>query len=164
MIRKILLSVMVIVMGTLVYKGVQNKRGICPELGRRLTDNEYMMIAKKDAMENYPGNIIPNVAERLQLRIEKITATEIRNNVIPYKSVDEFMRVNPNCCRFTQSYGADGVPDPDLSFAHEVFSTIYRYVLVEYKIRYKNKNVMIASIDGGVLVPMSRCGKVLSYY
>jgi hypothetical protein len=152
MMRKILLSVMAIGMGALIYKGVQNKRGICPELGRRLSDEEYRMIAIKEAFEIYKEELTALESE------------EIRKNVIQYKSMVEFIKANPNCCRFTQSYGADGVPDPDLSFVHEVFSTIYRYVLVEYKIRYKNKNEMIASIDGGVLVPMSRCGKVLSYY
>jgi hypothetical protein len=138
MMRKILLSVMAIGMGALIYKGVQNKRGICPELGRRLTDEEYQIAAV-----NYVINGNKYQKEYIAL----------------YKNYNHFMDENPYCCKVYRGGGDHYYID---NF-DEITGTLYRFALLRYKLLYKDQHNQIKLNIEERLIPLSRCGVVMSF-
>lgn len=134
-----------VVLGVLLLAVVwwpgMNYFGFCHATGRFLTDKEKIDIAIADAISSYPpplaslGNYPPK-------------------DPIPYSSIEEFRRLNPNCCTLSNS----ARKAPDVSFLSRVQGTNSTYVLVDFVVRFRDERGNEVSEPAGTFSAISNCG------
>jgi hypothetical protein len=118
-----------------------NYLGFCHGSGRFLTERQKIDAAIGGVIASYP----PPLAS---LGI-KPPADPIR-----YASIEEFRRLNPDCCRLSTSARLA----PDVSFASRVKGTNSTYVLVDYLVRFRDEQGIEVSEFASTFSAIGNCG------
>jgi hypothetical protein len=129
-----------------------NYRGYCKAAHRYLTDEEKINSAVKTILAAYPPVIdIYEIHGDEKVKVD----VNIPKNPLYYKSVEEFLEVNPNCCKL--SFDDKGYIDSVLIYrAMGDLSTI---VNVKYKVRYYDDNNDLNEEYRERLVAVTNCGR-----
>jgi hypothetical protein len=138
-------AVAIVVLGLIAWPGLAYF-GFCYSKGRFLSEREKIDAAIRDALYSYPPPL-----------------TSLRGapkDSIPYASVEEFRRINPDCCRLSNS--ARGAPD--VSFLSRVQGTNSTYVLVDYLVRYRDEHGNVVSEHSSTFAAITNCGDAWSGY
>jgi hypothetical protein len=115
--------------------------GYCHGSGRFLTDREKVDAAIGSAIASYP----PTLASLGNYPPE---------NPIRYASIEEFRRLNPDCCRLSET-----APNaPEVSFLSRVQGSNSTYVHVDYLVRFRDKNGTEITERSGTFSAISNCG------
>jgi hypothetical protein len=124
MIRRFLAWVLLVLtvgaLGTAPVAAVLSYNGFCMERVWFLTDQEAI-----DA-------VVETILDRKHAYIE-IDSKPILVDVVPYESMEQFHRINRNCCHARDRFMADG---PYTSVWGQVLGWAAEYVWVKYKIAY----------------------------
>jgi hypothetical protein len=144
--RKLLIALCAVVLALGVWPAPAYF-GLCYSKGRFLTDREKIDVAIGDAIASYPpplaslGNYPPK-------------------DPIRYTSIEEFRRVNPDCCALSKS----ARKAPDVSFLSRVKGTNSTYVTVNYLVRFRNERGNVVSEPAGTFSAITNCGHGWSGY
>lgn len=82
----------------------------------------------------------------------------IPERAIRYAGIEEFRRLNPDCCAIV-AHGSEGY---EPSFISRLFGYESRIVRVRYLVRYLNADDELIAKPTETYVVLSRCGKVFS--
>ena len=124
-----------------------NYFGFCHGSGRFLTEREKIDAAIEDAISPYPpplaslGNYPPK-------------------DPIPYASIEEFRRLNPNCCTLSNS----ARKAPEVSFFSRVKGTNSTYVLVNFLVRFRDEDGNEVSEPASTFSAITNCGYAWAGY
>ncbi len=124
-----------------------NYFGFCHASGRFLTDREKIDAAIEDAIAPYP----PPLAS-----LGNYPPTE----PIPYASIAEFRRLNPDCCTLSKS----ARKAPDVSFLSRIKGTNSTYVLVNFLVRFRDEHGNPLSEPARTFSAITNCGHAWSGY
>ncbi|MBD2682724.1 MULTISPECIES: hypothetical protein [Nostoc] len=130
----------------LAYFGL-NYSGFCFAKMRYLSDEENIKLGF-DALNN---------AEKLRINLAgKMQYSEF----IKYKSFDEYIKENPDCCAINPPGGSD-LPPPE--YLERIFGYHSgKFVQINFKVRYLDEAVTkYQKIRADI--PLQNCGKVVSF-
>lgn len=134
----------------IVYFGL-NHSGFCFAKMRYLNTEEKI----RWTFENL------NAAGRLRVNIPGKEPKDVE--FIKYKSFDEYIKENPNCCTFYASGGSPELPPP--TFLQRIFG--YHsgtFVRIYYKVRYFDNNGEKKSQIIKTESPLRNCGDIVTYH
>lgn len=159
----IVLGLLLIVIGITfiqkpLYKGFMNHRGYCFKQGRFLSEKEKIDAVVRYLIAHYPPVLVRRETKIVDGIKKPVTVFEKPNNAIPYKDIEEFYRVNKQCCKFKQT-GKKGYPR---GFWARVSGATSGFVHVHYRVRYKAKDGSIESKEHTLTPAVSNCGDVWS--
>lgn len=138
------------------YKGAMNYAGYCFKESRYLTDEEKIELAIRRAIAAGPPAIPMSKVEIKNGKEVHSTIREIPKIYDRYDSVDQFRRLNPNCCVLTQTAPGGGGPDLGIRLLGN-FST---YVRMEYAFFYTDAMNQERVFDRVTYPKITNCGKV----
>jgi hypothetical protein len=128
--------------------------GFCWEDGGFLSQEEKKIYAMGYILEHYPpvlgfhGNV-GNGERSFYKRPDK---------PIRYRSIEEFFRINPNCCSVVEK----GYKGFEPSVASKLTGSISSFVKVDFKVRYLDDKGKISSKQHTMYLAISNCGHVWS--
>ena len=130
---------------------VLNISGFCFAKMRYLSSKERIRLAFNSL----------NSASRLRVKIlEK--GYEFRK-FIPYESLEQYLKENPDCCEVSPPRGSPELPPP--SMLGQMFGYHSgEYVRIYYKVRYLDDNGIQTSQVIKVDTPQRNCGEVVTYF
>ncbi|RAO78219.1 hypothetical protein CA260_10480 [Dyella jiangningensis] len=116
-------------------------------------DQCFIDAAVKDVLVRYPPNL-----RTVQVLggAQSIEAYGPPSDPIPYVSMQEFMEINPDCCRFV-GRGSEGYQPSTLSY---LLGYEWRIVRVRYALRYKTERAFVEERPVEEYVVLSRDGHV----
>lgn len=126
--------------------------GYCHAAGKYLTDEEKIRIALGDLLKKYPPSVI--------LRKHHPDATVLGflppENPIYYRDVDEFVSLNPNCCKVrpTETY-TEGAT---VTLAEKLTGTATSVIETNYLVRYRGEDNLEHRIKTTVSLHVTNCG------
>jgi hypothetical protein len=132
-----------------------NYVGYCFEEERYLSREEVIQIAINKVFESYYS---PDV-RRYEVKDGKTILVQPNKNHIYYESVDEFLKINPDCCEFDRYT----VPGRWFSYLKSgLMGNNLTGVKIKFKIRYYDKNggISMYQYPNKVYVRLTNCGKV----
>lgn len=113
------------------YRGYFNYSGYCFDERRYLSDAEKINLAVRGVMGTYLSGI--QYEEKVNARRE--AANNSKKHYIPYRNIEEFFSLNPNCCKVTKEFhDRDG--EVKVGFFDRITGSISDYVVVKYFSRY----------------------------
>jgi hypothetical protein len=118
-----------------------NYNGYCWDTHRFITDEELIEAAIKSVISS-------NNAERT-LEEEKWP--------IHYRDVDDFRRVNPECCQLRGHLGDDG-PRP-MSFTNRILGSEHEFVTVRWLLRSVSRDGRREDAQKAHYIYLNSCGK-----
>jgi hypothetical protein len=125
--------------------GMLNYSGFCFETFRFLSDEQKIRIAVADRLKAEPPN------QQNQQNQHEATVS------YHYQDVDDFLRLNAECCQVSGADFFSGVP---LEWLERLCGRLSDYVYVWEPSKYKDKNMMP---DNSVhIVALTNCGKAWS--
>lgn len=131
--------------------GTLNYSGVCLPDGRVLSFDEKARRAIEQILKNYP--LQPIV---VPLESNRWTYIPRPETLIPYKGVDEFLSINPVCCKAIEYRDLEeGLP----GFMERATGTVSGYIQIEHQLRFTENDAIKA-----VLVrnrpSISNCGRI----
>jgi hypothetical protein len=132
-----------------------NYTGYCHSQGRYLSNEEKIRSAVDFTLNRYP----PTISRKIKVNVDGVTKdTEERfapKNPIKYSNIDEFIKLNPDCCTLSMRTREGGRP----YFLDRITGYVSTYVLILFKVRYFNENNIENYSDSGMAVAIQNCGK-----
>jgi hypothetical protein len=153
----IALALLSIVGYQLIYKGYSNYQGYCSGLRDPLSEDRKINMAIKYLMQFYPKD---ETELRRFIRSSKGLAVSDTLNYAPvaYKSVEDFRKINKNCCRVL--WQVVGVEDVPASLFDRIMGTKSSFVEIEYLLRYRDSVGVFYELNRRTVYPITNCGKV----
>lgn len=131
--------------------------GICPELGRALTDDEKIRAVIKRMTGPVTGVVRMATFDEKTLMRKQDTGY-LRSISIPYESVDAFLKENPNCCSVeVQDMHYNGEESWDSSKAVGAYAG---HVTVNYMLNYIDENGRKKKKPDRLVYTIQTCGVV----
>ncbi|WP_161814422.1 hypothetical protein [Steroidobacter agaridevorans] len=134
-----------------------NYSGFCLEQRRWLTDREKIEIAIKRILASYPPTLIEVVTYPDGRKADRYFQPE---NPVPYRSVDEFLQVNPECCEVTQREHPK--ISGSISLGSRLFGITSANVRVRYQVRYLDASGRMITRIMEPYIAISNCGRPLN--
>lgn len=129
--------------------------GYCREQGRYLSDVEKIDIAINYLIATYP----PILTSYKQLDGGAgVSRSERPPNPIPYKGIEEFKRINKDCCEMTV-VASEGYRAP---FFYRIWGSVSGFAHIKYLVRYKDKDGNVIETPYETYPAVSNCGRVWS--
>jgi len=137
-----------------------NYAGFCFSEMRFLSDQEKIKIAVQYIFERYPkvGDEAWYSPLGSNSKIMKIKSWP--ENPVPYKNLNEFFAINPNCCKVTQDYRSIGGEGDNTSAWGCISGKKSAIVGVRYLLRYRDENGDIQSKLKEIFPGISNCGEL----
>lgn len=143
----VLWSLLLISTGLLSGAAILNYTGYCLNEQRYWSNDELIRRGVDGALGHYPFISfvyleLPPRGVQLQSRLGYRTTGEEQGfeinpaQLIPYRDVDEFFAINPNCCSVTRDGMHDEVGEPSLW--DKVTGYSRAYVNIKLKVRYRD--------------------------
>ncbi|MDK2126718.1 hypothetical protein [Parachitinimonas caeni] len=141
----------------MVYFGFRahlNYTGYCAREGRAWSDREKIHSAVNYVVNREkPREVYLKTGDKL-VKLQPHEAGYEEQLIIPYKSVDEFMQLNPNCCEITER--------ADEGFQHDLLTRLSGdasgFVRVKYQRRYRGEATPDRHEPRETYVTISNCG------
>lgn len=135
-----------------VYLALLSYAGYCHAVGKYLTDDEKIRVALVDLLKKYPPSVI--------LRKHHPDATVLGylppENPIYYRDVDEFLALNPDCCKVnpTEKFMEGGT----LTLVEKLTGTATSVIEANYLVRYRREDGKEGSIKTTGYLHITSCG------
>lgn len=178
-------AVKLVLIGMLIVWMGLNCLGFCFDKMRVLSDDEKIRIVVEEILRSYGGKIVgewiagPRLGEghsiksnkwifgpgkRLKWEAPDSELKELPAYPIPYRDMDEFFSLNPDCCYVTQHYDSPyDAEDGDVAGCG-LFGGKSAIVVVTYVFKYKDETGMIKNEQLVVYRAMNNCGKFINDY
>jgi hypothetical protein len=138
--RVVRVALSALLLATVWWPGM-NYFGFCHDSGRFLTERQKIDAAIEDAISPYS----PPLASR---------GNYPPKDPIPYASIEEFRRLNPNCCALSTSARLA----PDVSILSRAKGTNSTYVLVNFLVRFRDEYGAVVSEPASTFSAITNCG------
>ena len=140
------------------YLGWLTTKGYCHAEEKYLTDDEKIRVALVDLLSKYP----PAVVLGKHHPDAKLLGYLSPQNPVPYRDVDDFLSLNPDCCKVRSvTYPEPGVP-PECIGSHDLVDTLMGVatctVEASYLVRFKDEHKTVQSIKTTGWLHISNCG------
>jgi hypothetical protein len=176
---KLVLTVLLIIWMSL------NCSGFCFDKTRILSDDEKIRIVVEEILRSYGAKIDsewiagPKLGEghsiksnkwvfgpgkRLKWEAPDSDVKELPAYPIPYRDIDEFFSLNPDCCYVTQRYKSTYDAEDGAVAGCGWFGGSSAIVVVTYVFKYKDETGMIQNEQLVVYRAMNNCGKFINDY
>ena len=149
-------------LGYWIFIGIINFNGYCKSEGKFIsnlyTEQEIIDKAIKYVIDNIEQ---PGVVYDLSKGRDVIFGEEFYENtqIIPYNSIAEFKKINPNCCKITT------IDDGDtLNIFMRITGSGYRFIDMKYLRRYRQDKYPYPSINYERVFAFDNCAKEFFYY
>lgn len=139
--------------GTFWWTGM-NYAGYCHAEHRFLSDEEKIHSAVQFVLNRYPPSISKQIDVNVNGVTQKIDHWYMPENPVMYKDINDFMAINPGCCRLSLRTGEGGAP----SFLDRITGYVSTYVLVQFKVRFIDDKHVENFSNGGMAVAVKNCG------
>jgi hypothetical protein len=166
----------------IIWMGL-NCLGFCFDKMRILSDDEKIRIVVADILNEYGRKIdfeasgsgqsfksikinkwIFGPGKRLKLHASSGELKELPAYPIPYRDIDEFFSLNPDCCYITQHYQSPYVAEEGDTASSCPFGGKSAIVVVTYVFKYKDETGMIQNEQLLVYRTMNNCSKFIYDY
>lgn len=144
----------------LLYLGLRaglNYSGFCLEQRRYLTEREKIEIAIERILRSYPPTLIQVVTHPDGRQVDRYFQPE---RPVPYRSVDEFLQVNPECCEVTTREHPK--ISGSISLGNRLFGITSANVRVRYQVRYLDASGRMITEIMEPYIAISNCGRPLT--
>jgi hypothetical protein len=125
--------------------------GYCHAADKYLTDEEKIRVALGDLLKKYPPSV---VRKPLRENVWSISAPE---NPIYYRDVDEFLSLNPDCCKFTPP-AVFRESDGRFTLVERLTGVATNLIEVKYWVRYLDKGNTMRAIKTTGYLYITSCG------
>ena len=128
-----------------------NYSGYCYAKGRYLSDQEHIDLAVQYIFNSYPP-----VVDIFERESDKLTFVDRMRPIKPimYSSIEEFYRVNENCCEITRT----GKKGYTASMSSKLAGGLDNFVRVKYRVKYEDSDGDIVEVIEESFVAMTNCG------
>lgn len=161
LIKLVLIGLLIIWMGL-------NCLGFCFDKMRFISDDEKIKLSVTRILKEYPKL----VDGKWKIRPGKgddsndWEAKSLPSSPIPYREIDEFFALNPNCCYVTRHYqsifNSDG--GDDVTFGDCMSGRKTSVVVVHYLLRYRDEKGKLQTETLEDYSSMNNCGKFVWDY
>jgi cbb3-type cytochrome oxidase subunit 3 len=130
------------------YFAYMNHKGYCFAQEKYLTDDEKIRVAIAHEIRRYP-------------RTERYTDSGLLveylppQNLIPYRDVDEFLTINPNCCQLRKKRNSE---QPVLLFREWTTGAVTSFASIAYQDRFLDEESNSKIILRTAYPALSNCG------
>lgn len=154
----VLLSGLLVIIAKPAYIGILNFSGYCLEEERYLSDEEKIQIAVRREIASYPPVLVRRQSAEEEGVLRNFIVYERPDNPIYYDDIEEFYKINPNCCEVTSS-GKDGHPR---GIWNRLSGNTSDFVHVKYLVRYLAADGAEISHEYETFPAISNCGSTWS--
>jgi hypothetical protein len=154
-VRRFFIAVTILAVGGFVWWAGMNYTGYCHAEGRYLSDEEKINSAIRFALYGYPPSISKEIEVNVNGTTQKHEYWYVPENPIKYKDIDDFMAINPGCCKLSMRTGEGDAP----SFLDRITGYVSTYVIVKFKVRYFDEQHLEKFANSGVAVAVKNCGE-----
>lgn len=128
--------------------------GYCFAAEKYLTDEEKIRVALVDLLKKYPPSIVKKL---LRPDVSSMSAPK---NPIYYHDVDEFLSLNPDCCkvRFHTFAEPEMHPKEMPPFIDILMGTATRVIEVTYLVRFRDEHDAEQSVKTTDYLHITNCG------
>lgn len=134
-----------------------NYNGYCHAEGRYLSDEERINSAVQYVLDRYPPTISKQIEVNDNGVVQKRDYWYAPEKPVMYKDINDFMLINPECCRIGMSAGESG----PANVLDRLTGYVSSYVIVRYKVRYLEEKNEKYAMDG-TAVAIKNCGRAWS--
>lgn len=139
------------------YLGWLTTRGYCHAEGKYLTDEEKIRVALVDLLRKYPPAVVDKTVTAGQGRGRSAPVNPVR-----YRNVDEFLFLNPDCCKVRSVTYPELDVSPECIGSHDLVDTLMGVatcaIEVTYLVRFKDEHEAVQSIKTTGWLHISNCG------
>jgi hypothetical protein len=156
--RVAFLGMVVMVLLMLIYLlaiAVLNHKGFCAPSYRILSDDEKIRIAIKDRLLEYPPAVIK---EAYYDNGFYLIAKKVPDRPVHYKNVDEFLRLNPDCCSLSKAVIDDGLELQAIDFSDRIKGNVSHFMRLRYRVNYLNEKNEAENVTYSEIITISNCG------
>lgn len=139
----------------LIWGGI-NYSGYCFAQSAYLSNDAIVRSAIPVFLDSYPPIISYTDIEKGPDGFMSRLFRKRPSNSIPYLSIDDFLQVNPECCKLSA-----GGPEGDSPSAWQRFTGgISGFVFVEYNVRFIGRDGARRTQKVSEFIPVSNCGRM----
>jgi hypothetical protein len=161
---------------SLILIGTLNCLGFCFDKMRVLSDDEKIKLAINKVLIEYPTKVFSEKFYRTLPKGDQESDLHLYGNgssggvpkhPIAYLSLEEFISLNPDCCQVTLNYHAkykDDVGGDFTTFWSRVTGRKTSIVVVQYSMRYRDRDGKMQSRGMEFYSGMTNCGKFVCEY
>ena len=128
--------------------------GYCHMEGKYLTDEEKVRASVADVLSHYP----PSVVLRKHHPDAKIEGYLPPESPVYYRDVDEFLKLNPNCCVVSPISVSKGMESTAPRFFERATGGVSSFVSMNYEVRYLDPSKEKKSVHVTGYLALSNCG------
>lgn len=150
-------AVALLAVGGSVWWTGMNYAGYCHAEHRFLSDEEKIHSAVQFVLNRYPPTISKKIDVTVNGVAQKSDYWYPPENPVMYKDINDFMAINPGCCRLSMRTG-EGSP---LSLLDRITGYASTFVIVKYDVRYKENGIEKSQMDS-TAVAVRNCGNAWS--
>lgn len=153
-IKFILVGLLTIILGV-------NYFGFCYRQMRFLSDEEKIRIVVENILFTYPkqGSVHEKLSAGNELPRWK-TVKSWPENPVPYRDINEFFSLNPNCCQVTTNYTSIGGEGDTVGVIGRLTGLKSSIVGVRYLLRYRDEKSIIQGKLVEIFPGISNCGEL----
>lgn len=133
------------------YLGWLTNNGYCHAQGKYLTDEEKIRVALKDELKKYPPSVI-----RTPNDPTKGGNLTVPSNPIYYRDVDEFLSLNPDCCKVSPTEAF--TEGSTVTLLEKLTGTATSVIETNYLVRYRGEDGLEHSIKTTPSLHITNCG------
>lgn len=141
-----------------------NYFGLCYSQKRFLSDEEkrnlvidYIIRTEKANFEYFQSIKAMNESDGYRRYIEK----NLDDEPIPYRDIEEFLALNPNCCQVTTNYKSIGGEGDTVSCWNRLIGFKSSVVGIRYLKRYRDNKGIIQTKRLEIFPGISNCGELV---
>lgn len=128
------------------FRATLSLSGICWEQKRQLSDEEIVRIAVDFVNDRgVDGGILTNEQAKVYTPSSRI----------PYSSVEEFLELNPNCCRVRRG---------NAPILHKLFDGYLQEVTLQFAAQYRATDKSVKALVANETIGVSNCGRAFRHY
>ena len=139
------------------YLGWLTTRGYCHADGKYLTDDEKIRVALVNLLSKYPPAVVEKTVTGGQGRGRSAPVDPVH-----YRTVDEFLLLNPDCCKVRSVTYPEPDVSPECIGPHDLVDTLKGVatcaIEVTYLVRFKDEHEAVQSIKTTGWLHISNCG------
>jgi hypothetical protein len=154
LLRQFVVAVISIALAYAALRLGLNYSGFCLEQRRYLSDSEMIEIAIERLLRSYPPTLIELVTYPDGRSAHRWFTPE---RALPYRSVQEFLAVNPDCCEVTMRENPK--LGGDISLGMRLLGKTAANVRVRYQVRFLDANGQTITEYVEPYVAISNCGR-----
>lgn len=133
-----------------------NYSGYCYEQKRYLTDQEKIEIAVREILRFYPPTLTEYGVSQGGENVVRWFSPE---KAIPYQSVEDFFKINKECCEITDYEKGDfGQKGERISRLNKLLGDTSDNVRVRYRVRYFDERGSLMTRQYESYIAISNCG------